>query len=194
GARADALKDQLDVAQAQLAVDQDELDDAKEDLSRAGGDPSRRIQRLLDQHDAAQKAAEAAGTPASPDIPYTANHFVAQARAWFALRSIGQELETARQESASIASALGAEHDALEKHVDTEAADRDTARQNAADLSRSASTTPAAQAHADRSAAVTTLKHFSEDERAMSDLDKRVADAQDIATNYAAGAGVVSSH
>jgi small-conductance mechanosensitive channel len=195
GARADALKDQLDVAQAQLAVDQDELDDAKEDLTRAGGDPGRRIQRLLDQHDAAQHAADAAPPPATPDIPYTANHLIAQVRAWFELRSIGQDLEAARQESASIASALSAEHDALEKHVETEATDRDTARQHAADLSRSAATaTPDAQAHADRSAEVNTLKHFSEDQRAMSDLDKRVQDAQDIATNYAAWAGFVSSH
>ena len=35
----DSIEDQLDIAKAQLELDQDELDDAKEDLVRAGGNP-----------------------------------------------------------------------------------------------------------------------------------------------------------
>ena len=39
GSRKDALDDQLDLGKARLELGQDEVDDAKEDLIRAGGDP-----------------------------------------------------------------------------------------------------------------------------------------------------------
>ena len=39
GSQKDNLQDQIDVAKAQLELDQDELDDASEDLEQAGGDP-----------------------------------------------------------------------------------------------------------------------------------------------------------
>src|SRR5882757_6985454 len=45
--RKDALDDQLDVAKAQLELDQDEADDAKQDLIRSGGDPKGRIQTMV---------------------------------------------------------------------------------------------------------------------------------------------------
>src|SRR5262249_1093754 len=43
GAQKDALDDQLDLAKAQLELCQDEVDDAKQDLIRVGGDPVDRI-------------------------------------------------------------------------------------------------------------------------------------------------------
>jgi hypothetical protein len=52
----DSLQQQLDLAQAQLAMDTDELDDAKQDLARAGGDLQSKIQRLLDEHENSQQA------------------------------------------------------------------------------------------------------------------------------------------
>src|SRR5258708_21330195 len=52
GSRKDALDDQLDVPKAQLELDQDEADEAKQDLLRAGGDPQGRIQSMVDEHEA----------------------------------------------------------------------------------------------------------------------------------------------
>lgn len=46
GAKKDALDDQIELAKAQHELDQDEVDDAKQDLIRAGGDPQGRIQRM----------------------------------------------------------------------------------------------------------------------------------------------------
>src|SRR5579864_2583172 len=46
------IQDQLDVAKAQLELDQDELDHANEDLQRAGGNPQEKIQLLLREHEA----------------------------------------------------------------------------------------------------------------------------------------------
>src|SRR5260370_1665621 len=63
----DALDDQLDVAKAQLELDQDEADDAKQDLLRAGGDPQGRIQSMVDEHEAAPHSSDA--TPVSLRAP-----------------------------------------------------------------------------------------------------------------------------
>jgi len=56
GEKRDALDDQLDVTKAQLELDQDEVDDAKQDLIRAGGDPQGRIQTMVEEHEAASHA------------------------------------------------------------------------------------------------------------------------------------------
>ena len=47
------VQDQLDVAKAQLELDQDELDSASDDLARVGGDPQARIRQLREAHQAA---------------------------------------------------------------------------------------------------------------------------------------------
>src|SRR6201996_8571852 len=52
-------QDKLEIAQAQLGLDKDELDDDHEDLTRAGGDKRALIQKQLDQHDAAETHAAA---------------------------------------------------------------------------------------------------------------------------------------
>src|SRR5713226_1912327 len=58
GARKDLLEDELDVAKAQQELDQDEVDDAKQDLIRSGGDPKSRIQAMIDEHEVASQAAD----------------------------------------------------------------------------------------------------------------------------------------
>jgi small-conductance mechanosensitive channel len=50
------IQDQIDVVKAQLEIDQDELDDAKEDLQRSGGNPQGVIERLPEEHDAGTRA------------------------------------------------------------------------------------------------------------------------------------------
>ncbi len=49
-----AAQEKLNIAQAQLALDQDELEDDHEDLVREGGDKRALIQKQLDQHEATE--------------------------------------------------------------------------------------------------------------------------------------------
>ena len=56
----DNLQDQIDVAKAQMDLDQDEVDDAAEDLEQAGGDPQSKIKRLQAEHEAGDHSPEAA--------------------------------------------------------------------------------------------------------------------------------------
>ncbi len=122
----DSVQQELDVVQAQLELDQDELDDAHQDLIRAGGDKQASLQRLMDQHEASQKAAAAQtnanGTAsAAPSIEITTSRsVVAQAGAWLSLESKQNLLRQAQQNAFGRQSKLAEAHDALEKELDQE--------------------------------------------------------------------------
>jgi small-conductance mechanosensitive channel len=129
----DSLQEQLGLVQAQLELDQDELDDAHQDLIRAGGDKQATIQRLRDQHEAAQKAvatqatagSTASSTSAAPPIELTkSSSLLAQAEAWLSLNSKQTLLRQAQQNAFDRQSKLAAAHDTLEKEVNEEKAQK----------------------------------------------------------------------
>ena len=123
----DDVQDQIDLAKAQESLDQDELDDAHEDLTRAGGDKLSLVQDQLDQHEASEahtgKSAGAAGGGAgqapSPESSKAAN-LVAQVEAIFSLRTKESLLQQARQNALDRIFKHSAEHAALEKQLDDE--------------------------------------------------------------------------
>ena len=51
----DTLQDELELAQSQLDLDKDELEEANEDLVAAGGNPQLRIEAMVQEHDAQVK-------------------------------------------------------------------------------------------------------------------------------------------
>ena len=57
-ASAESLNDRLDLVKAQAALDQDEADDARQDLRRAGGDPQGRMDDVVAEHEAASKSSD----------------------------------------------------------------------------------------------------------------------------------------
>jgi len=59
-----AAGDRLELAKAQLALDQDALDDAQQNLARQGGDPHANVERALQEHGASQH-----GTPPMAKLP-----------------------------------------------------------------------------------------------------------------------------
>jgi hypothetical protein len=58
GAKKDALEDQLVLATAHQEEHQDEVDDAKEDLARAGGDPNASIEAMIQEHKTSSQAVD----------------------------------------------------------------------------------------------------------------------------------------
>src|SRR5579864_631594 len=83
----DNLQDQIDVAKAQMELDQDEFDDASEDLEEAGGDPESKIKRLQEQHEAAAHNAAAVGSAVNPhEQDYQTHTLLSVFQAWQALR------------------------------------------------------------------------------------------------------------
>jgi small-conductance mechanosensitive channel len=55
---AESLNDRLNLTKAQVELDQDEVDDARQDLRRSGGDPSGRMADMIAEHDAASKSSD----------------------------------------------------------------------------------------------------------------------------------------
>src|ERR1700751_6025060 len=122
----ESLQQQLSIAQAQLELDQDELDDAHQDLIRAGGDKQATIQHLRDQHEASQKAAATQASASSsastaPSVELTkSSSLVAQVEAWQSFNSKQNLLHQAQQNAFDRQSKLAAEHDTLEKELSEE--------------------------------------------------------------------------
>jgi len=130
--RKDNLQDQIDVAKAQMDLDQDELDDASEDLERAGGDPQAKIRRLKAEHDASDHAATQATSSANPhELEFQAHTMLTLFRAWKALRDKKSQLEEAREETTAKADRLNQRHDALAVQVQKDKANRENAKQQA---------------------------------------------------------------
>jgi small-conductance mechanosensitive channel len=148
---------EIELAKAQLALDQDELEDAQQDLARAGGDPHAAIARELQQHDAqAHQAAQAARAPSLPTGTLSE-----QIRAWYGLRDRQAQLGTDRDRVLSHRTTLEQQHAAL---------DVETSQQPAADE--------------DSEAALARVRGLSERRKSLSDLDKRIQDSQQLANVY----------
>lgn len=103
--------DDADLAQARLDLHQDELQDAQQDLAREGGDRRARLQQLLQQHDAEQKAGAQVVKYAS--LPATGT-FAGQVNVWFALGGYGAALRAAGGQAAAWATSLVQQHETME--------------------------------------------------------------------------------
>ena len=187
GPSQDTAQQQIDLAQAQLQLDQDELDDAKEDLARSGADPLSRIQRQLKRHDSLEHSADAksASSPTIAEAASPSSNLWAHFMRWRALRGSAIPLQQASDQTVQAAAKLSQTHDALEKQVNAEKAGRRAAPE------RAGPSNPATNSTA--STAITSLHLLSDDQKHLSDLDKRIQDHQELETNYANWIALVRS-
>ena len=178
----DKATDQLELVKAQVALDQDELDDNKQDLSRQGGDPEDQVQRALDAYQTAQKEAQ---PPKAAVAPPTGT-LQEQMAAWLSLRARGHQLEDARQQAAAKASTLAREHDALEALVFKKPAPSPGAQ--AADAGQAAPSDDQGndeeRDQEDTGTMVAQLKHLSDQRKTLTELDKRTQDVEQLAGVY----------
>jgi small-conductance mechanosensitive channel len=183
----DNLQDQIEVAQAQLALDQDELDDAAEDLEQAGGDPQAKIKRLKTEHEAGEHDASHAGSAANPyEQDYQARTLLAVYRAWRALREKRALIADARQEATDKELRLNARHAALARQVEQDKENREAARQQARGFSQASKTktTTREESKASAQAALGSLKQYARDQRNLADLGRRTQDEQELSDIY----------
>jgi hypothetical protein len=106
---------------AQLELHQDELTEATENLSRAGGDPQARILRLKAAYEAAQKEPRPAPTLAPDAADLSADSLLARVRAWAWQRSKLSRLSRAMQESSERVQRLTAWREKLAQRAKQEA-------------------------------------------------------------------------
>ena len=155
----DAIQDQLDLANAQMGLDKDEMDDADEDLTRAGGDKLALVQNQLDQHEAAEgHGGKGGGTPAAPAQSTTnqtsspeaskSRNLLAQVEAIFSLGTKESLLAQARQNALDRVAKLTTEHETFEKQLDEEKSQKKIVKRhrNAEGAAKASSTAASAPA------------------------------------------------
>ena len=146
--------DALDLAQAQLDLDQDELDDAKQDLIRQSGDKRARLQRLLDEHTASEKVADQAIKFGTPGSTGTMNE---QLRTWHSLGEYTRQLQVAVQQAVLQTQSLLDQHNTLERQLPSQA---------------------------EAPASVARLRQLSGQHQTLSSLDQRLQDTKQLVTVY----------
>ncbi|HEV2280086.1 MAG TPA: mechanosensitive ion channel domain-containing protein [Acidobacteriaceae bacterium] len=125
GSGAGAASTPLQVAEAQLALDSDELSDAQHDLDRTTNNQSVRIQEELAAHEASMRKydSEQQGDGQVAVVSAKANHtLAARLKAWSDQRGRYDSVEQALANTQSDVRSLTAEHNALEGQADAGAA------------------------------------------------------------------------
>ena len=187
------LQDQLNVAQAQLELDQDELDDATEALVEGGGDPQAEVQRLKQAHD--DEEAHLATHPGSAANPaegaYQGHTLLEVFRAWKALRDKKLNLLEAQQDALNDQENLARQHGALTGEVQQRSASRESAKQQASGFANNSKTSNRDESKAAAQAALDSLKRHRQDQKNLADLGRRIADEQKLTDVYGRWIGLV---
>src|SRR6266849_472784 len=183
GSRKDALDDQLDVAKAQLELDQDEADEAKQDLLRAGGDPQGLIQSMVEEHEAASHSSDA--THVTVTKPVEARGLIELLGQWSTLYQKQLQLWRAKHDAENSAAALSAKHAVLEAQVN--AAARPSSPPAPAKIEN------AGRTREESAAMVQTTKRRADEQKTLTNLDKRIDDEKQLANVYGNWISVVSA-
>src|ERR1700730_697706 len=183
GAKKDALDDQLDLAKAQLELGQDEVDEAKQDLTHVGGDRQGRIQTMLEQHEAASHASDS--THVAVSEPAQARGLVRRFQQWLAWHQKQMQLWHAKHDAESAASSLSSRLAALEKQVSEQ-------------TEQFSQSSPPSQEQASRSreesaAIVKSTRRRAGDQKALIILNKRIGDEKQLAEVYGKWIAVVAA-
>src|SRR6266852_5515650 len=192
GSKKDALDDQLDLAKAQLELDQDEVDEAKQDLSHAGGDPQGRIQAMLEQHEAASHTADSLKVAVS--APIEERGLIHRLEQWSALHQKQLELWRAKQEAESAAASFSAKHEALATEID--AVKKESTEPGAQASAGTVPSSPgklAIRSHQESSALLKATKRLSAEQKKLASFDKRIDDQKQLADVYGKWINVIAA-
>lgn len=181
--RADELQDQLELAQAQKSLHEEELDDAHQDLIAAGGDNESAIQQKYKEHEALQHATATAGLVSKPAVFEIPSNLMSQMRACQQLWSNRRRLLQAQQESDKFSNDLTTRSQALSQRL----------RGERKAIAPSATESQSPSANRDqRGAALAAVRTHVDWRRVLADYSKRISDEQQLSKFYGDWAGIVS--
>jgi small-conductance mechanosensitive channel len=182
----DALQDQLNLAESQADLDKDELEEADQDLTEAGGNQQQQIQAMIQQHEAEMQARAA---PAAKTAPTADDRgLVRRTRSWWDLRAVQRQLDAARAAADGSAQSLGAERARLAEKLDADkggiAALAHHTKQARTNGAAGEAQTAAPASHADVAVLLDQTRRIVADQRILTSLDRRVADQRQLARVY----------
>jgi tetrahydromethanopterin S-methyltransferase subunit G len=192
GARKDELHDQVVLAKANQQEQQDEVDDAKEDLARAGGDPNSRIEALNQEHDASSKAIDSLKIAVSTAVEERG--LIHRFTRWSALHQKQVLLWEAKQQAESAAASFSAKHNALDAQLlaEKKSASQSSGPANAMNTSAGGGA-PSKLSREDSAALVTAAKQRASAQKRLASLDKRIENQKQLAGNYEKWIGVLAT-
>ncbi len=168
--QAASAPDELQLAKAQLVLDQDELADAQQDFARASGDQRVRIQQELTAHQTEENKVEAqARDQGQMAVQSVSQHgtLAGRIRAWLAQRSRYQLLQQSKQKAEADAASLMAKHSALE-----------------AQASKGTGSSANGQAEPDTATRLAMMQQRSQQRQILSIYDDRIQTEQQLAAVY----------
>ena len=178
------LNDRLNLAKAHVTLDQDEADDARQDLMRAGGDPQARMQAMIAEHDAASRRSDSTRVAGSP--PVDAGGVVRRIKALDALHQKEAQLKQARAEAESLAVVFTKRHAVLQSQIDAAGAGSGAAAP--------ADTAAVGVSHATSAALLLATERRAAEDKARSGLDQRVDNQRHLADVYTRWIAVLGGH
>ena len=189
GVKANSLADQLETAKVQVELDQDEVDNAKQELTLAGGDAPGRIEQLMKEHEAASRVADT--TTVNTGIPPDRSGLVHHYQQWSELYDKKLQLSQAKQDSESSAVAFTTKRDALESKIKT------NTQEHPGTLGGGPAASAAANSgNSTREASgdlVNATKHRSAAVKALTNFEERIEDQTNLAETYRKWLGVVTA-
>ena len=175
GTGTDSESDDLEIAKAQLGLDNDQLNDAQEDVARASGDDRAKIQQELSDREAAMKKYDAGLQVKGPAAVASARRYetlMAQITAWRNQITRQALLEQARQQTLNDVASLTKQHNALQAQI------------GAASHAPAGSGTAASGAQGDHAARLVNLRERSAERQLLSIYDDRIQTEQQLAEVY----------
>jgi len=197
GGKKDSLDDQLQQAKVQVELDQDEVDNAKQELSDAGGEAQGRIEELIKDHEAASKVADTTtvNTSAPPDSHGMVRHY----QRWSELHDKTKQLRQAKQDAEAAAAAFTTKRAELQSKIKTKTQEGgDKVQSGTSPRSGPASGSPSGEnpsnAPPEASAdLVNATKRRSAAVKAITNADERIEDQRRLAETYRKWMEVVSA-
>ena len=193
GAKKDSLDDQLQQAKVQVELDQDEVDNAKQELNDVGGEAQGRIEELIKAHEAASNAADTTtvNTSTPPDSHGLVHHYLR----WSDLHDKTMQLRQAKQDAESAAAAFETKRAALQANINTKTPAVPDKPQSGS-VSGSGPPfdekpiSPPSESSADL---VNATKRRSAAVKALTNVDERIEDQRRLAETYRKWIEVVSA-
>jgi small-conductance mechanosensitive channel len=182
-AELEGLQAQIALLEAQQTPDEDELEVAKDELVRAGGDREGAVERQREAHEASEEhLAQNSTTSQRPPLDLNGPSLAGHIRAWFWRHSQLARLEAAQRQVQELGKTVQGQRDAVEQHLKAEAPRRQESRQQAVGLraqrARGAVSSDAV------AAAVASFKRGSNDQKLLSGYSKQWQDAQELTGVY----------
>ena len=178
-----AIQDRLDLAQSQMELKQDEVQQANEDLLQAGGNAHQRIQMMQQEHAAAEHATTSAAVPAASPLAGLQG-MVGRVRLWLTLHDKRRWLAAAQRQVRESAAQLATER----KQIATElVASKAALAQPAASQSAqhpAEASRPGASGTGASAGLLTLTRQVAAEQHRLTLRDQRISARQRLASIY----------